>query len=134
MNFYMKFDFEGILDRNILDAAVRSAMKHNPLMSSVIHGTSSNVTSTEKLLKIGFREEALCEMAELETAERPDRLAIRSLLLSATGQWLDAIKTFSNIPRAYRRSCGMSETAANRSTNGPVAVAGRISFSTRSSP
>jgi NRPS condensation-like uncharacterized protein len=45
MNFYMKFDFEGTIDRDSLETAVRSAMKHNPLMSSTIKGTAGGITS-----------------------------------------------------------------------------------------
>ena len=62
----------------------------------------SRIIRAERLLGIGFADDALCEIAELKIDNKPERAAIRALLLSASGQWLDAIKTFSAIPRDYR--------------------------------
>jgi tetratricopeptide (TPR) repeat protein len=55
-------------------------------------------------LRAGFPAKARCEVEELVAASETDyeTMLIRTLLLHASGSWLDAIKIFDVIPRSVR--------------------------------
>lgn len=56
------------------------------------------------LLKAGLKEDANCEIMELmtETDKDNDRVLMKSLLLFASGDWLESIKSYASLPRYYR--------------------------------
>lgn len=59
---------------------------------------------TLAFLKAGFPEKARCELEELVAATEADydTLLVRTLLLHASGSWLEAIKIFDVLPRSVR--------------------------------
>ncbi len=59
----------------------------------------------QSLLKIGQKNDAVCELAELDASgPNQDRQLAKAMLQNAAGQWLDAIKTFDALPRSYRHA------------------------------
>lgn len=59
-----------------------------------------------QLLRAGLYDKARCEVEEINTQEKNnwDVLLVRSLLLHASGAWLDAIKIYDAMPRSIRGS------------------------------
>ena len=63
------------------------------------------VSRASNFLEVGMRDEALCEINELEAKDlQNDRLLSKSLLLYVAGDWLATVKLFSNLPRSYRNT------------------------------
>lgn len=61
------------------------------------------IRRAEALMRLGLKKEAICELEELDGSEgKPERLLLRSLMLHAAGQWLDAIKAYDALPRSFR--------------------------------
>jgi soluble lytic murein transglycosylase-like protein/TolA-binding protein len=59
----------------------------------------------QALLKIGFKAEAACELEEIDLADgRPEKLLLKSLVLYASSQFLEAVKAYDNLPRSFRNS------------------------------
>src|SRR5690606_26852662 len=59
----------------------------------------------QALAEIGARDEALCEIAELDMSDAaPEKRAMQALLQHAVGDCLEASKTFDGLPRSYRHS------------------------------
>lgn len=55
------------------------------------------------LLRLGMRDEALCEIAELDTST-DERLLAKALFQYGSGEWLAAIKSYDALPRSFRNS------------------------------
>jgi soluble lytic murein transglycosylase-like protein len=60
------------------------------------------VERAELLLRLGLREDAMCEISELTTNDLPEKVVVRSLLLFAAGDWLQAVKAYDSLPRSFR--------------------------------
>ncbi|MEZ4741114.1 MAG: transglycosylase SLT domain-containing protein [Bdellovibrionota bacterium] len=58
----------------------------------------------ELLLRLGMKEKAICEISELDIKEVAETSLVKSLFLHAAGNWLGAIKEYSNLPRSFRHS------------------------------
>ena len=56
------------------------------------------------LLQAGLKQDANCEVMELLTTDDKDndRVLMKSLLLFASGDWLESIKSYASLPRSYR--------------------------------
>lgn len=56
-------------------------------------------------LQSGLRDEALCEVKEIDAADgQNDRILTKSAFLYVAGDWLQTVKIFSNLPRTYRNT------------------------------
>jgi hypothetical protein len=61
------------------------------------------VDRAELLLRLGLRQDALCEISELDTQDgNSDKLATKSLLMFSAGEWLQAVKLYDALPRSFR--------------------------------
>lgn len=59
----------------------------------------------QTLLRLGMKNEAMCELAELDASgPNQDRQLAKAMLQYSSGQWLDAIKTYDALPRSYRHA------------------------------
>ena len=57
------------------------------------------------LLKVGLKSEAACELEEVDLADgRPEKQLLRALVLHASGQFLEAVKAYDNLPRSFRNA------------------------------
>jgi tetratricopeptide (TPR) repeat protein len=57
------------------------------------------------LLKFRMVDEAKCELAEIkDDAQNYDRTLLKSMLTYASGNWLQAIRDFGELPRSYRHA------------------------------
>lgn len=57
------------------------------------------------LLDLGLKNDARCEMKELEGEETEyAKVLFRSMLQYVLGDWLDAVRTYANLPRSYRNT------------------------------
>ena len=55
------------------------------------------ITRIEALLKYGLREEAACEIGELNTRDRKnEKILVKALLSNAAGEWLSTIKLYDS--------------------------------------
>lgn len=55
------------------------------------------------LLELGMKEEASCEISELQYEHNDHRrMLTKAMLLYAAGDWLEAIKKYGNLPRSFR--------------------------------
>lgn len=74
-------------------------------ITDVFDGLQKNtIYRAEKLFRFGLKEDALCEIKNLHALkENPQQLYAKSLLYHASGGWLDAIKIYMNLPKAYRQ-------------------------------
>lgn len=83
-----------------------SGFKFESLMPSLSEKQRRVATKATQLLKAGLYDKARCEVEEINTAEKGNFqvLLVRSLLLHASGAWLDAIKIYDAMPRSVRNS------------------------------
>ena len=84
---------------------------HTPKFSaqSFTEGFSNSVQTkikrAEVLLRLGLKDQAACEIGEIQDAEESMQLqTMKALLLFAAGKWLDSIKLYGRIPRDYRQT------------------------------
>ncbi|NRA46782.1 MAG: lytic transglycosylase domain-containing protein [Oligoflexales bacterium] len=74
------------------------------LQSTLSEPMQLRIKRIETLLKLGLQDQAACEVGELQSQKSSLELqTMRSLLLHASGKWLDAIKIYRDIPRSYRK-------------------------------
>ena len=78
----------------------------NSMMKNLEKANKLRLLRVQSLLRIGLKKQARCEMAEIyDTAEEKVELNVmRSLLLYAAEDWLNAIKSYGRIPRSYRKT------------------------------
>ncbi|MCX6125479.1 MAG: transglycosylase SLT domain-containing protein, partial [Proteobacteria bacterium] len=84
-----------------------NGFKMEPLLMSLSTKQKNVVTKTLALLRLGLTDLARCETEELNgeaSKDSTDVQLVRSLMLHASGSWLEAIKTFDAIPRSVRGS------------------------------
>ncbi len=63
------------------------------------------VQRSEALLKLGFAQDAFCELKFIKAdSQSPDKLLIKSILAHAAGYWLEAVKYYDQLPRSYRNT------------------------------
>ena len=62
------------------------------------------ISSIKRLLVLGLKSQASCEVSELDMKDQPSRKLAVALLLHAGGSWLKSIQTYSQIPRSHRHS------------------------------
>jgi tetratricopeptide (TPR) repeat protein len=63
----------------------------------------ARVRRVEALMRLGMHSDAVCELEEIDTADgRPEKLLLRSIMLYASGRWLEAIKAYDALPRGFR--------------------------------
>ena len=88
-----------------LQPTLNGPFNENKLLSGFNQAERQTVDLVKNLLKLGLKEEAICELSEIsyEAHEYP-KMVIKSMYLYAAGDWLEAIKIFGNIPRTYRHS------------------------------
>ncbi len=80
--------------------------KFDPLLKSLSPKQQDVAHRTLALLRLGMYDVARCEAEELNISEKApaDVMLVRSLLLHASGAWLDAIKIYDALPRSVRAS------------------------------
>jgi len=77
-----------------------NSMVYRPFTSAE-HGQVSRI---QMLLRLGRAKDAACEAAELkEDATDPARRMVKSLFYHSTGDWLQAVQMFGNLPRTFRK-------------------------------
>ena len=83
-----------------------SGFKFEALLPSLTAKQKRVAAKTTQLLRAGLYDKARCEVEEIHTTEKNkwDVLLVRSLLLHASGAWLDAIKIYDAMPRSVRSS------------------------------
>ena len=83
---------------------VSSSPSFQSFKSSFSVPTLIRIERIEALLRLGLREKALCEIGELgDPSEDSGKLQpMKALLLHASGQWLEAIKIYREVPREVR--------------------------------
>ena len=65
----------------------------------------NQLETVQALLRVGLKVEAACELEEVDLADgKPEKLLIKSLVLHAGGQLLEAVKAYDNIPRSLRNT------------------------------
>ncbi|NRA43608.1 MAG: lytic transglycosylase domain-containing protein [Oligoflexales bacterium] len=65
----------------------------------------TKIRRAETLLKLGLKDQAACEIGEIQDHKGSLQLqTVRALLLYAAGKWLDSIRLYGNIPREYRQT------------------------------
>lgn len=74
----------------------------NDFFSAFVGEERQVVERAELLLKLGLREDAMCEISELTVKDSSDKMAVKSLLLFAAGDWLQSVKTYDSLPRSFR--------------------------------
>ena len=75
------------------------------LQESFSKPIQTKIKRAETLLKLGLKEQATCEIGEIQDNNESLQLqTMRALLLYAAGKWLDSIKVYSNLPRDYRQT------------------------------
>lgn len=58
---------------------------------------------SEKLLLVGMKDEASCEIKEMPSQERDThRQLVKAIFHYASGDWLGAVRIYQNLPKSYR--------------------------------
>jgi len=57
------------------------------------------------LVALGLKQDALCELGEIDIKDdKPAKVAMKSLLQFAAGDWLQAVKSYDALPRSLRNN------------------------------
>ncbi|MHA0111558.1 hypothetical protein ACXYUI_31355, partial [Klebsiella pneumoniae] len=63
------------------------------------------VRRLEALMRLGMRNEAICELEEVDLADgKPEKLLVKALVMYSAGRWLDAVKAYDALPRSFRNT------------------------------
>jgi soluble lytic murein transglycosylase-like protein len=105
--------FYGALGHYVLEKVSGRALVLSPARAAVFDPTKlyasfrveeqPTVYRAAALLKLGLRDEALCEVNEL-TVDSDERLLAKTLFQFASGEWLASIKSYDALPRSFRNS------------------------------
>lgn len=61
------------------------------------------IERVEWLLRLGLKDEASCELSELDASDGAnEKVLVKALLQNAAGDWLSSIKNFDSLPRSFR--------------------------------
>lgn len=97
---------EQLVDRRLLLQPVRTPTFRMHALRDVFSPTGrERVKRVEMLMRLGLRDQAVCELEELDTdGGQPEKMLVRALMLHAAGDWLDAIKVYDALPRSFRNT------------------------------
>ena len=97
------FLLENLIGKKLALAPTRSEQFHLANYTETFSvDDQKRIDRINQLLKIGYAKSAECEIDELADSEDPKNHLVKALLLHASGDWLESIKTFSNLPRSFR--------------------------------
>lgn len=91
--------------RHQLEPTRVNAFKEDMLRRGFNDREQLQVNRASLFLQAGMRDEALCEVKEIDANEgQNDRILTKATFLSVVGDWLQTVKIYSNLPRSYRNT------------------------------